>query len=80
MAAAAAGDAVLAGGDFLELREDFVHDDVVHKGLLTAFALLLLFLFCQNSQLPQVLFHRALRPDEAAKLLGLGTAQGGGTL
>lgn len=80
VAAAAAGNAVLAGSDVLELREDFVHDDIIDESFLIALAFLLLFLFRQDGQLPQVLFHRALRPDEAAKLLGLCTAQGGGTL
>ena len=80
VAAAAAGNAVLAGGDVLELREDFVHDDVIDKSLLATLTFLLLFLFRQDGQLPQVLLHHALRPDEAAKLLGLCTAQGGSTL
>ena len=77
-AAAGAGDSIRPGGDILQLRQDLVHDDVVHKCLF-AVLLLLVLLLRQHRQVPQVFLHRPLRADKAAELPRLGAAQGGGT-
>ena len=52
LAAAATGDAVRSSGDIFEFGENFIHNDVVHKGLFSA--LIPLFFFRQNGQLPQI--------------------------
>ncbi len=78
MAAAAAGDTVGPGGDVLEFREEFVHDHIVGEGLRLAAVLLRLFLGDGNAGLPEVMFHRALVADEAAELLAVRAAEGGG--
>ena len=70
---------MLPGSDFLQFREDFVHDNIVQEGL-RAVLCLAFFLFCQDGQFPEVFLHHALRANEAAELLRLGAAQGGSAL
>ena len=77
LAAAGAGDTVLARGDLLELGEDLVHDDAVGKG--SGVVALLALLGRRERELLHLVLDGVVLADEAAEHFRIGAGKADAT-